>query len=81
VMHGNEPLKKQPNTQIKMEQPRHSLAPHLDSFTESTSGLSPPKTSSGCLKGGGEQLVSGMCLPACLGMSRARRARSGCEGK
>lgn len=27
-----------PNTRIKMEQPRHSLPPHLDSFTESNPG-------------------------------------------
>lgn len=49
-MHGNEPLKKRPQTQIKMEQPRHSLAPHLDSFTKSTPSPSPAKPNQNVLK-------------------------------
>lgn len=71
MMHGNEPLEKLPNTQIKMEQPQHSLAPHLDSFTKSTPNLSPPKPHHNVLKTAASSLSLGC---ACLGMSRARRA-------
>lgn len=67
-MHRNEPLKTQPNTQIKMKQPQHSLAPHLDSFTKSTPSLSPPKPHQNVLKTPASSL-SLRC--ACLGMSRA----------
>lgn len=49
-MHGNEPLKKQPHTQIKMEQQQHSLAPHLDSFTKSTPSPSSAKPNQNVLK-------------------------------
>lgn len=50
MIHGNELLKKRPHTQIKMEQPRHSLPPHLDSFTKSTPSPSPPKPNQNVLK-------------------------------
>lgn len=72
MMHGNEPLKKQPKTQIKMEQPRHSLAPHLDSFTKSTPSLSPPKPNQNVLKTAESSLSLGCACPpalACQGHS------------
>lgn len=65
-MHGNEPLKKQPNTQIKMEQPRHSLAPHLDSFTKSTPSHSPPKPHQNVLKTAASSLSLGCACPPAL---------------
>lgn len=72
VMHGNEPLKKLPNTQIKMEQQRHSLAPHWDSFTKSTPSLSPPKPHQNVLKTAASSLSLGCACPpalACQGHS------------
>lgn len=81
-MHGNEPLRTQSNTQIKMEQPQHSLAPHLDSFTKSTLSLSPPKPHQNVLKTAASSLSLGC---ACLGMSRAlvgqEKVLCGWEGK
>lgn len=79
VLHGNEPLRK---AQINTEQPQHSPAPHLDSFTESTPSLSPAKPHQGVLKTAAGSLSLGC---ACLGMSRAPAGREkglcGCEGK
>ena len=72
-MHGNEPLKEQPNTQIKMEQPQHSLAPHLDSFTKSTPSLSAPKPNQNVLKTAESSLSLGCARPpalACQGHGR-----------
>lgn len=82
MMHENEPLKKQPYTQIKMEQPHHSLTPHLDSFTKSTPGPFSTKTSSECLKDSGKQLVPGMCLPWHVkGVAGWEKVLCGWEGK
>lgn len=84
VMHGNEPLKKQPKTQIKMEQPRHSLTPHLDSFTKSTPSLSPPKPNQNVLKTAESSLSLGCACPpalACQGHSGPIKVLCGWEGK